>query len=221
MLRLATVLTLLAALAGAATVAADNRIVAPDDRSAADSSAVRDPLARRGFTWVPRPYEATRWFPVTEVTSNSGLGVSSGFITNSIGLMRNVDRSWAVGASIDGSTDGVGGTVTLRGRRWFANRQAVELALAWSPDPPDQGVAGAIVSVRYAPFSQVFVQAGAAPVREQHFLLGPAGNPVGLSTTTRTRTFYGLGFAGPAGVVVMAVEVALVAALIAAWSGAD
>jgi hypothetical protein len=218
MRRLAIELALLASLA-VAPATADNRLVAPDSASAA--SRVQG-TKHRGLAWTPLPREATDWYGVTEVGWNGGLKANDGFLTNSIGVMRNVDPSWAVGASVDAYTYGDGTVaVTIRARRWFARRQAAELAVGWLPSAHDNGPNGAILTARYAPAPLLFVQAGLAADRERQFLYTPPYTYIGTRSVTRTRAFYGAGVSGPAGLIAMVTEIAVLGAFIAAWSGAD
>jgi hypothetical protein len=218
MRRLATILALLAALA-AAPAAADNRLVGPDSASA--SPRVQRPQ-RRGLTWTPLPRAATDWYAVAEVGWNGGLEANDGFLTNSFGAMRNVAPSWSVGASVDAYTYGDGTVaVTLRARRWFARRQAAEVAVGWLPSTHDNGPNGAIVTARYAPAPLLFVQTGLATVRERQFLFTPQYTYLGTRSVTHTRAFYGAGVSGPAGLIAMATEIAVIGAFIAMWSGAD
>ena len=212
----AAVAALVAAIAGAVPAAADNRITMPD------SAIVRREVgARPTFTWTPRPGSATQRFAITEVTAGGGIAYDGdAMATSSIGLMQNVGQDWAFGGSLDGYSGYQGGaTISARARRWLPHRQAVEVALGVVPNPSGHGMIGAVAALRYAPFTQVFVQGGVASVQRHEFVNGPGGYL--LDNDPRMRAFYGAGFAGPSGGALLLVEAALVVALIALLARSD
>ncbi len=103
---------------------------------------------------------------VTSVKSQDG--VDRYLFTDAIGLMRNIDRSRAVGASIDVhlTAGAFRFTPTIRFKQWLTGRRSLDLSLGYASATIEQeGVVGPIVDVRFSPTGWFHVQAGACRIR--------------------------------------------------------
>lgn len=195
--------------------------------AAAPASAVAGSPAEphRAIVFAPDRPERCDFFFVTEFNAGftggtSQDGVDRYLFTDALGLMRNVDRSRAVGASIDAHL--TGGAIrfapTVRYKQWLIGRSSLDLTLGYTTAAIDQeGVVGPIVHVRYSPTSWFQLQAGACRVRNvTSSFYYPYYH---VNQTTRTHVFAGAGLGGLPGVLSWGAQAIGILALAAALSG--
>jgi hypothetical protein len=178
----------------------------------------------RALVFAPDRPERCDYFLVTEFTTSftgakPGDAFDSFLYTDAIGVMRNVDRSRAVGASIDVhlANGAVRLAPTLRFKQWLKGRGSVDLLVGYAPSTIEQeGVTGVIVDVRYSPAVWCHVQAGACRIRDVSSIFYYPEFRV--EEDTRLRLHAGVGLGGVPGVAswgVQAVGFALLAAAFA------
>jgi hypothetical protein len=142
--------------------------------------------------------------------------------TDALGLMRNLDRTRAVGASIDAHLTGgaIRFTPTIRFKQWLSNRISIDLTLGYANTPVEQeGVVGPIVAVRYSPTAWFHLQAGGFRNRNvrsiQYF------PDYSVDSDTQLQLYAGAGLGGLPGLISWGVQAIGIASLAAALSGMD
>src|SRR4029077_587717 len=122
----------------------------------------------RSIVFSPDRADRCDYFFVTEFNTDitgvkSQDGVDRFLFTDALGLMRNVDRTRAVGLSIDAhlTAGRLGFAPTIRVKQWLAGRSSIDLSLGYVHTPIEkEGIVGPIVNVRYSPTAWFHVQAG-------------------------------------------------------------
>lgn len=157
---------------------------------------------------------------VTGVKSQDGL--DRYLFTDALGLMRNIDRTRAVGASIDAhlSAGMVRFAPTLRFRQWLADRSSIELSLGYaSASITQEGVVGAIANLRYSPAAWCHVQAGACRIRQvRSIFIFPDYR---VDQNTQLQLYAGIGLGGVPGVISWGAQALGAVGLSLALSGMD
>ncbi len=128
---------------------------------------------RRTIVFTPDRPDRCEYFFVTEFNvSATGVksqdGVDRFLFTDALGVMRNIDRSRAVGLSLDAhlAAGGIRFAPTIRFKQWLAGRSSLDLLVGYAHTPIEQeGVTGAIVDARYSPTAWFHIQAGACRIR--------------------------------------------------------
>jgi NADPH:quinone reductase-like Zn-dependent oxidoreductase len=181
----------------------------------------------RTFAFSPDRPERCDYFWVTEFnTSVTGVNSQDAgdhyLFTDALGLMRNIDRTRAVGVSVDAHLTGGAFrfTPTLRFKQWLAGRSSIDLTLGYAHSSiVQEGVAGPIADLRYSPNAWFHVQAGACRIRNVTSIFYLPDYQV--NETTRLQLYAGAGLGGAPGVASWGAQVIGFAALVAALSGMD
>ncbi len=210
----------LGALAAAAILA-----TAPVNARCDPSADFAEP--HRTIVFSPDRPERCDYFLLTEFsTSLTGVksqdGVDRFLFTDALGVMRNIDRSRAVGFSIDAHLTGGAFrfTPTLRFKQWLAGRQSFDVSLGYAAASLEQeGVVGPIVQARYSPSSWFHVQAGACHIRNVTSISYYPDYHV--NGDTQLQIHAGIGLGGMPGVVSWGVQAIGFAGLALAFGGME
>ena len=167
------------------------------------------------------------YFFVTEFSTNvtgvkSQDGVDRFLFTDALGMMRNIDRTRAVGISVD--THLTAGAFrfapTIRFKQWLAGRRSIDVVFGYAKTPLEQeGVVGAIADVRYSPTHWFHVQAGACRIRDVRSIRYYPDYHV--DEHTRLQFHAGAGLGSVPGVISWGVQAIGFGALVLAFSHAD
>jgi len=155
---------------------------------------------------------------VTGVKSQDG--VDRFLFTDALGLMRNIDRTRAVGVSVDAhlTAGAFRFAPTIRLKQWLAGRSSIDLSLGYATTSIEQeGVAGPIVDVRYSPTTWFHVQAGACRIRNVRSIYYYPTYHVGEDSQVQLHAGVGLG--GLPGVISWGAQGIAFVGLMAALSG--
>lgn len=179
----------------------------------------------RTIVFAPDRPDRCDYFFVTEfnvgVTGvKSQDGVDRFLFTDALGLMRNIDRTRAIGVSLDAhlTAGAVRFTPTIRFKQWLAGRKSLDLSLGYASTSLEQeGVVGAIVDVRYSPTAWFHVQAGACRIRSVTSIWYYPDYHV--EEDTQFQAHAGVGLGGVPGVISWGVQAIGFAGLALTFSG--
>ena len=183
---------------------------------------------RKTVSFSPDRHDRCDYFWITEFDASLTPGVDvrdavDGFIfTDALGLMRNIDRSRAVGISVDAhvAAGGFRFAPTLRFKQWLAGRASLDLSLGYvTNDIEHEGVVGPIVDVRYSPNEWLHFQAGACRIRNVGFITYYPEYSV--DEQSPLRFFAGVGLGAVPGVVSWGAQAIGFATVLAMFSGMD
>jgi hypothetical protein len=208
-----------------AAVAAGFLAGAPANALCDTSSVFAEP--HRAIVFSPDRADRCDYFFVTEF--NAGVtgvksqdGVDRFLFTDAFGLMRNIDRTRAVGVSIDAhlAAGAIRFTPTIRFKQWLAGRRSLDLSLGYASTPIDhEGVVGPIVDVRYSPTAWFHVQAGACRIRSVGSIWYYPDYRV--DEDSQFQLHAGVGLGGVPGVISWGAQAIGFAALVLAFSGME
>ncbi len=179
----------------------------------------------RTIVLTPDRPERCDYFFVTEF--NAGVtgvksqdGVDRFLFTDALGLMKNIDHSRAIGASIEAHLT-AGATrfaPTIRFKQWLKGRSSVDLSLGYAITSIQQsGVAGPIIDVRYSPNAWFHIQAGACRIRDINSIYY---YPVyRVEDTSEVQAYVGAGLGGVPALVSWGAQAVGAVTLIALLSG--
>lgn len=206
----------------------------------ADSLASPAPSGRRGKTaagsrfrvlsFTPHRLDRCRYFMILEA-GGSRVAIDTQdmgdqfIVSHALGVMKNLDPNWAVGAAIEAhwSWGFVKFTPAVRARRWFGREQSVEGSFGYvaSRNVRDYGgeMTGPIASLRYSPTPVVFAEAGISGFRQHDVFYVPETGLVIQSTHDYSKVFGGVGFAAGYSLVVLGGELVVLAILAAMFAG--
>lgn len=181
-------------------------------RTFAARPVVADTGQFRRLRWSPSPAAKCDWYVVFEagiahVFVRADDWVDNTLFTNSVGLMRNVGERDALGGSLDMHL--VAGDIVIgpsvRWRHFVGNSASAEAMVSWA-NAANEGVDGLMATLRYAPASQVYVEAGAFQYRRWEFVPYPQpGFGIGHQRHD-ARAFAGIGFTGAPAAATWTVE---------------
>jgi len=193
-----------------------------------DGVSLAAPARHTTVAFSPDRLDRCTYFFVTEFDASLTPGVETRdavdrlLFTDALGLMRNIDRTRAVGISIDAhlSAGGFRFAPTLRFKQWLAGRASLDLALGYATDDIEhEGVVGPIVDVRYSPSEWFHLQAGACRIRNVGFITYYPEYSVDEQSPLR---FYaGVGLGAVPGVVSWGAQAVGFATLVAMLSAMD
>ena len=129
--------------------------------------------SHRTIVFIPDRPDRCDYFFVTEFNVGatgvkSQDGVDRFLFTDALGLMRNIDRTRAIGVSIDAhlTAGAIRFAPTIRFKQWLVGRRSVDLSLGYATTSiAQEGVVGPIVDMRYSPTAWFHLQAGACRIR--------------------------------------------------------
>lgn len=182
--------------------------------------------ARPTFQFRPDRLEKCDFFFVTEF-SVSAIGTGSVepmddlLFTNSFGLMRNIDRSRAIGLALDAHVaKGFRLSPTVRFKQWLARRSSVDVTVGYAHAPFDEeGIVGWNGEARYYPAPWFHVRTGLCRIRDVHAIYYFPDPRV--EQTTETRFHAGVGVGEVPGVAAWGGQVLLLAVFVAMFAGAS
>jgi hypothetical protein len=160
--------TLLACVLLAAGIPAANPAYAQEN-----GASIEPAESRKTIVFSPDRPERCDYFFVTEFNASvtgaqSQDPLDSFLFTDALGVMRNVGRSSALGASVDAHliNGNLSLTPTVRFKQWLGGRSSLDLSLGYANDDLEhEGVVGPIVNARYSVNKWLHLQAGGCRVR--------------------------------------------------------
>jgi hypothetical protein len=188
-----------------AAVAAGVGIATPAPALGNASGFVTEP--HKAIVFSPDRPDRCDYFFVTEFSTGitgvkSQDGADRFLFTDALGLMRNIDRTRAVGVSIDAhlTAGALRVAPTLRFKQWLAGRSSLDLSLGYAHTSiVQEGVVGPIVDVRYSPTAWFHVQAGACRIRTVSSIF--YFPDLHVDQSSRVEFYAGAGLGGVPGVI--------------------
>ena len=181
----------------------------------------------RTTSFTPDRPERCTFFFVTEfdagVTGGRARDVTDRFLfTDALGLMANIDRTRAVGASLDVHLveGAIRFTPTFRFKQWLAGRRSLDASLGYAfASAEEEGLVGTIGTIRYSPTQWFHLQAAACRVRNVTSIrYSPDFHVEG---DTRFHLYAGVGLGGVPGIVSWGAQGVGFLTLVALFSGLD
>jgi hypothetical protein len=187
------------------------------------------------FSLTPHRLDRCKAFLVVEasgsrVAMNTEDRLDEFIVSDGLGVMVNVNSSWAVGGVVElyWARGAVKVAPVVRCRRWFGREQSLEasvgyLGRAGAVADPYTGagsqLVGPIASVRYSPVPVVFAQVGLCRFQVGDYLFSDFGP--GTAGREVTKLYGGAGMSGGGGAVLWGLEALALAGLLVFIMGSD
>jgi hypothetical protein len=182
---------------------------------------------RKTIVFTPDRQDRCDYFFVTEFNASAANKeaqdvVDRILLTDALGVMRNIDRSRALGVSIDAHL--IGGAIrfapTIRFKQWLSHRASLDLTVGYASASIEQeGAVGLIADARYSPSAWFHAQVGVCRVRNVTSIFYVPEKVV--NGDTQTVLYAGVGLAGVPGVISWGAQAIGWGAAVLTFSGMD